>query len=89
MTGVDYSERMLGKSREEAKGMKDVTLLLIDAEHLEFPDNSLDYIAKTFVLCSIPNSMRALKEMRRVPEAFRLDDRHRVRAKQQPSYCLV
>jgi len=66
VTGIDYSERMLKKAREKAKGLKKVTLLLMNAEHLEFPDNSFDYIVTTFVLCSVPDPVRALKEMRRV-----------------------
>lgn len=66
ITGIDYSERMLEKAREKARGMKNVTLLLMDAEHLEFPDKSFDYVVTTFVLCSIPDPVRALKEMRRV-----------------------
>jgi ubiquinone/menaquinone biosynthesis C-methylase UbiE len=66
VTGIDYSERMLEKAREKAKGMKNVTLLLMDAEHLGFQDNSFDYIVTTFVLCSVSDPVRALKEMRRV-----------------------
>lgn len=64
--GIDYSERMLEKARKKATGMKNVTLLLMDAEHLEFPDNSFDYIVSTFVLCSVPDPVKALKEIRRV-----------------------
>jgi len=64
--GIDNSEGMLEKAREKAEGMKNVTLLLMDAEHLEFPDNSFDYVITTFVLCSIPDPVKALKEMRRV-----------------------
>lgn len=64
--GIDNSEGMLEKAREKAEGMKNVTLLLMDAEHLEFPDNSFDYVITTFVLCSIPDPVKALKEMHRV-----------------------
>jgi ubiquinone/menaquinone biosynthesis C-methylase UbiE len=66
VTGIDFSERMLEKARGKAKEMKNVTLLLMDAECLEFQDNSFDYVVTTFVLCSIPDPVRALKEMRRV-----------------------
>nr|WP_255680712.1 class I SAM-dependent methyltransferase [Methanosarcina sp. DH2] len=38
----------------------------MDAEHLEFPNNSFDYVVTTFVLCTIPDPAKALKEMRRV-----------------------
>ncbi len=66
VTGIDKSEGMLEKAREKATDMKNVTLLLMDAEHLEFPDNSFDYVVTTFVLCTIPDPVKALKEMRRV-----------------------
>jgi ubiquinone/menaquinone biosynthesis C-methylase UbiE len=66
ITGIDNSEGMLEKAREKAKDMKNVTLLLMDAEHLDFPDNSFDYVVTSFVLCTIPDPVKALKEMRRV-----------------------
>jgi ubiquinone/menaquinone biosynthesis C-methylase UbiE len=66
VTGIDNSKGMLEKAREKAKGMKNVTLLLMDAEHLEFPNNDFDYVVTTFVLCTIPDPLKALKEIRRV-----------------------
>jgi ubiquinone/menaquinone biosynthesis C-methylase UbiE len=45
--------------------MMNVTLFLMDAERLGFPDNNFDYVVATFTLCSIPNSLKAPKEMRR------------------------
>jgi len=63
--GIDNSEGMLEKARKKAEGMNNVTLLLMDAEHLEFPDSTFDYVVTTFVLCSIPDPVKALKEMRR------------------------
>jgi demethylmenaquinone methyltransferase/2-methoxy-6-polyprenyl-1,4-benzoquinol methylase len=66
VTGIDNSEGMLEKAREKAKDLGNVTLLLMDAEHLEFPNNSFDYVVTTFVLCTIPDPVRALKEIRRV-----------------------
>jgi len=66
VTGIDNSKRMLEKAREKAKDMENITLLLMDAEYLEFPDNSFDYVVTTFVLCTIPDPLKALKEMRRV-----------------------
>ena len=66
VTGIDYSEKMLEKARKKAAGMKNVTLFLMDAEHLEFPDKNFDYVVTTFVLCSVPDPVKALKEMRRV-----------------------
>jgi demethylmenaquinone methyltransferase/2-methoxy-6-polyprenyl-1,4-benzoquinol methylase len=66
VTGIDNSEGMLEKARERAANMRNVNLLLMDAEHLEFPDNTFDYVVITFVLCTIPDPVKALKEMRRV-----------------------
>ena len=66
VTGIDNSEGMLEEARKKARGMENVTLLLMDAENLEFPDNSFDYVITTFVLCTIPDPVKALKEMRRV-----------------------
>ncbi|AAM04736.1 TPA: methyltransferase domain-containing protein [Methanosarcina acetivorans] len=66
VTGIDVSEGMLEKARKKAEGMKNVNLLLMDAEHLEFSDKTFDYVITTFVLCSIPDPVKALKEMRRV-----------------------
>jgi demethylmenaquinone methyltransferase/2-methoxy-6-polyprenyl-1,4-benzoquinol methylase len=64
--GIDKSEGMLHKAREKAEGRKSITLYPMDAERLEFPDNSFDYVVTTFVLCTIPDPVKALKEMRRV-----------------------
>ncbi|HHV23174.1 MAG: class I SAM-dependent methyltransferase [Methanosarcina sp.] len=64
--GIDKSEGMLQRAREKVKGRKNVTLYPMDAEHLDFPDNSFDYVVTTFVLCTIPDPVKALKEMRRV-----------------------
>lgn len=64
--GIDISIGMTEKARKKAKGMKNITLLVMDAEHLDFPDNSFDYVVTTFVLCSVPDPVTALEEMRRV-----------------------
>jgi ubiquinone/menaquinone biosynthesis C-methylase UbiE len=64
--GIDKSEGMLQKASEKAEGRKNITLYSMDAEHLEFPDNSFDYVVITFVLCTIPDPVKALREMRRV-----------------------
>lgn len=66
VTGIDNSEGMLDKARKKAKGMKNITLVSMDAEHMDFPDNTFDYVVTTFVLCSIPDPVKALKEMKRV-----------------------
>lgn len=66
LTGIDVSKGMLSRARKKARGMKNVTLLRMDAEHLDFPDDSFDYVVTTFVLCSIPDPVVALREIHRV-----------------------
>lgn len=66
VTGIDNSKSMLEIAGKKAKRMKNVTLLLMDAEQMDFPDNSFDYVVTTFVLCTIPDPVKALREMRRV-----------------------
>lgn len=66
VTGIDASKGMLEKARYKVGSTQNIELLLMDSEHLEFPDNTFDYAVITFVLCSTPDPMRALKEIRRV-----------------------
>jgi demethylmenaquinone methyltransferase/2-methoxy-6-polyprenyl-1,4-benzoquinol methylase len=47
-------------------GNKNITLLEMDAQKLKFKDSSFDYIVNTFVLCSVPDPVRVVKEMKRV-----------------------
>ena len=41
-------------------------LLQMDAQDLKFKENTFDYVLCTFVLCSVPNPVKTLKEMKRV-----------------------
>ncbi|WP_410509134.1 class I SAM-dependent methyltransferase [Methanosarcina hadiensis] len=66
VTGIDNSEGMLDKAQKKARDRANITLLLMDAEYMDFPDNTFDYVVTTFVLCSIPDPVKALKEMKRV-----------------------
>lgn len=43
-----------------------IEVILAGAEELPFPDNSFDTVVGTLVLCTIPNPVRALREIRRV-----------------------
>lgn len=65
--GVDLSTAMLARARERAAdlGLR-VELLQADAEALPFPDASFDTVATSLVLCTIPEPVRALREMARV-----------------------
>lgn len=67
LTGIDISKGMLSKAKEKAEmNNYPVKLQLANAEKLPFNNNSFDYIIATFVLCSIPNPIKALTEMKRV-----------------------
>ncbi len=67
MTAVDLSPRMLAKARERAR--RDGTAVELreaDAQALPFPDSSFETVIATCVLCSVPDPILGLREMRRV-----------------------
>ncbi|MCL7474486.1 MAG: methyltransferase domain-containing protein [Methanosarcinales archaeon] len=64
--GVDISPGMLEHAKKKAKDMDNVSLLVMDGEHLAFKDDSFDNVVTTFVLCSVPEPVNALQELRRV-----------------------
>lgn len=69
VTGIDISAEMLDKARRRAAqmGLAHVAgLELMDAEHLEFADNSFDAVLALYVASVVPNPARFAAEMRRV-----------------------
>ncbi len=68
VTGIDISPGMLGKAYLELNklGNKNIELKEMDAQNMEFKDNKFDYVLCTFVLCSVPNPIKVLEEMKRV-----------------------
>ncbi len=67
VTGVDLSEKMLLRARRRAERMGlSVALLQMDAQVLDFPDDTFDSAVATFVFCSVPDPVRGLREMARV-----------------------
>ncbi|NOZ28928.1 MAG: methyltransferase domain-containing protein [Chloroflexi bacterium] len=67
VTGVDLSARMLDRARRRAERLgRSVTLLQMDAQALEFPDDAFDGAVATFVFCSVPDPVLGLQEMARV-----------------------
>jgi len=66
VVGMDVSSKMLEHAKKRAENMDNISLFVMDGEHLAFDDNSFDYVITTFVLCSIPDPVAALREMKRV-----------------------
>lgn len=67
VTGIDISPKMLEKAVEKQKKLKrNFNLLLMDAQNLNFENNSFDHVVCTFVLCSVPDPVKVLTEMKRV-----------------------
>lgn len=67
--GTDISEAMLDKAKERVAdlGLKNVEgLAVMDAEKLEFPDQSFDVVMAQYVVTAVPNPEAALDEFSRV-----------------------
>jgi phosphatidylethanolamine/phosphatidyl-N-methylethanolamine N-methyltransferase len=69
IVGVDISEAMLEKARERVAelGLDHVEALeVMDAECLNFPDDSFDVVVAQYVVTAVPNPEAALDEFLRV-----------------------
>lgn len=67
ITAVDLSPNMLEQARKNAiKHRLSVSLAVMDAEKLEFPDGSFDTVVSTLSTCTFPDPVKALQEMKRV-----------------------
>jgi phosphatidylethanolamine/phosphatidyl-N-methylethanolamine N-methyltransferase len=67
--GTDISEAMLAKAKQRVTDLrlKNVEgLAVMDAEKLEFPDNSFDVVMAQYVVTAVPNPEKALDEFARV-----------------------
>ena len=67
--GVDISEPMLDKARRRVRalGLDNVEAIeVMDAENLQFPDDSFDVIVAQYVVTAVPNPEKALDEFARV-----------------------
>lgn len=67
VVGVDPAMQMhrLAQRRSRQAGIA-VELMGLSAEHLPATDASFDTVVCTYTLCSIPDPLKALREMRRV-----------------------
>lgn len=67
VTGIDFSDKMLDRAKKKALLLnKNIKLLLMDAQDMEFPDDSFDTVYTTCVFCSVPDPVKGLQEIRRV-----------------------
>ena len=67
---IDPSEELLRMARKKAQGVPfPVEFLPRSAEEIPIQDGSIDTVVITYTLCSIPDPLRALREMRRVLKA--------------------
>ncbi len=66
--GIDFSRQMLKKAEEKVReyGMENVTLKVMDASKMEFPDEHFDHVLATYVISAVPEPVRVLREIRRV-----------------------
>ncbi len=69
IVGIDISEPMLAKARDRvaAHRLSHVeSIAVMDAEHLDYTDNSFDVVVAQYVVTAIPNPETALDEFARV-----------------------
>lgn len=68
VTGVDISREMLARAeaRQRRLGLDHVTLRRLDAERMDFPDDSFDKVVAMYVVSVAPDPVRLMNEMRRV-----------------------
>lgn len=69
LTGIDISDAMLDKARDRVRelGLANVEdIRVMDAETLDFPDDSFDVVVAQYVVTAVPNPERALDEFARV-----------------------
>lgn len=68
VVGIDLSDEMLGIARERAHrlGGRNIHLAAMNAEAMDFPDESFDCVAVPYVLSVTPHPEKLVAEIRRV-----------------------
>jgi len=69
VTGIDLSRAMLARAHERKARLQlehVVALRCMDAEHMQFPDDSFDKVVAMYVASVVPHPTRLVDEMRRV-----------------------
>ncbi|WP_203362027.1 class I SAM-dependent methyltransferase [Bacillus sp. REN10] len=65
ITAIDYSPDMLEKARAKFKNSK-IRFLEMDAQHMEFDNESFDYVVASLILSVVPDENKCFQEMTRV-----------------------
>ncbi len=68
VVGIDLSARMLEKARERIakNGLRNVSVLEMDAAALTFEDNAFDIVYAPYLISVVPDPVAVVSEMRRV-----------------------
>lgn len=65
ITAIDYSPDMLGIAKKKFENST-ITFLEMDAQNLEFENESFDYIIASLILSVVPDATKCFQEMTRV-----------------------
>ena len=68
LTGIDISSKMVEISKKKLRKhpRPNTRIIQMNAEELEFADNTFDTVVTACVFCSVPNPVQGLKEIKRV-----------------------
>ncbi|MGL5099732.1 MAG: class I SAM-dependent methyltransferase, partial [Fusobacteriaceae bacterium] len=68
ITGIDFSSGMLelAQKKLDVRNLKNVHLLEMDIENMNFSEDTFDSVLSTCVFCTVPNPEKGLKEIYRV-----------------------
>lgn len=68
VVGIDLSEGMLDEARDRINrlGLRNATVMRMDAASLQFPDASFDAVMAPYVMSVVTDPRRVLSEMKRV-----------------------
>lgn len=66
ITAIDFSPDMLKKAKDKFQQNDSFTFLEMDAQNLEFPEETFDVVVASLILSVIPDSGRCMNEMIRV-----------------------
>lgn len=67
ITAIDFSPKMIEKAKEKSKKIgREIKIFEMDAQNMDFDDNTFDTVVTSCVFCSVPDPVKGLKEIRRV-----------------------